>query len=110
MTQLSWLEFIVGCLATFRIALLVSKEDGPADVAKKLRHSVPPGWIKRGFYCEWCQSFWWGMATAMFFASTNRLSWTDFPLYWLAFSAGGIVINQAFTRDKSQSRKSSDDH
>jgi glycerol uptake facilitator-like aquaporin len=38
------------------------------------------------------------MATALFFTLTGRLTWTDFAIYWLAFSAGAIVINQAFTK------------
>ena len=98
MTKLTWLEFLVGCLATFRMSLLVAKEEGPAELARKARHAAPAGWIKRGFYCAWCQSFWWGMASAFFFACTHRLAWADFPIYWLAFSAGAIVLNQSFTR------------
>ena len=96
--KLSWLEFVVGCLATYRMALMVSKEEGPAEASRKMREAAPPGWIKRGFYCQWCQTFWWGMAASLFFALTGRVTGTDFVIYWLAFSAGGIVINQAFTR------------
>jgi len=99
--HLSWLEFFVGCMATFRLALLISQEEGPGDVARKLRESTPAGWIRRGFSCEWCQSFWWGLAIALFFALTGRLRWLDLPPYWLAFSAGAIVLNQAFTREKT---------
>ena len=95
---MSWLEFVVGCLATFRLALLVSKEEGPANMIETLRNAAPLGWIRRGMNCEWCQSFWWGMATSFFFTVTGRISWTDFVLYWLAFSAAAIVLNQAFTR------------
>jgi hypothetical protein len=101
-SRISWLEFVAGCLATFRLALLIAKEDGPADTTKKLRLLIPPGWMRRGFSCEWCQSFWWGMAIALFFAATHRLDWVDFPLYWLAFSASAIVLNQAFTCDKGR--------
>jgi len=96
---MSWMEFLVGCLATYRMSLLVAKEEGPAELAKKARDSAPEGWIKRGFYCQWCQSFWWGMGTALFFALTDRLAWRDFPIFWLAFSASGIVLNQVCTRD-----------
>lgn len=96
--KLSWLEFVIGCLATYRVALLIAKEEGPAEFARKAREAVPQGWIKRGFSCQWCQSFWWGMAVALFFAVTDRIAWVDFPICWLAFSAGGIVINQQFTR------------
>lgn len=99
MMNLTWLEFLVGCLATFRMALLVSKEDGPADAVQKVRSAVPRGWIRRGFSCEWCQSFWWGMATAFFFVATQRILWIDFVLFWLAFSAAAVVLNQVFTKD-----------
>ena len=96
--SMTWMEFLAGCLATFRLALLISKEDGPADAARKLRDSVPAGWIRRGFQCEWCQSFWWGLAVAIFFGCTLRMAWTDLGLYWLAFSGAGIILNQMFTR------------
>jgi hypothetical protein len=33
--RITWLEFLVGCLTTFRLALMISKEEGPADAAKK---------------------------------------------------------------------------
>ena len=98
--RITWLEFLVGCLATYRVALLISKEDGPADAARKVRMAAPPGWIKKGFYCQWCQSFWWGMATALFFTLTDRIGWVDFAIFWLAFSAGAIVINQTFTKGR----------
>jgi len=88
----------VGCLATYRMALLVSKEEGTAKAASKIRAAAPSGWIKRGFYCEWCQTFWWGMATSLIFTLKGQIAWVDFVIYWFAFSAGGIIINQAFTR------------
>jgi hypothetical protein len=96
--RITWLEFLVGCLATFRMALLISKEEGPAEAAKKVREAAPPGWIKRGFYCQWCQTFWWGLIAALFFTLTGRLTWTDLIIYWLAFSAGAIALNQTFTK------------
>ena len=96
--KITWLEFLVGCLATFRMSLLISKEDGPANAARKARMAAPAGWIKQGFHCPWCQSFWWGMVTALFFAFTGRIPWIDFVIYWLGFSAGAIAINQTFTK------------
>ena len=50
--KITWLEFVVGCLATFRMSLMLAKEEGPAEAARKVQHAVPEGWIKRGFYCE----------------------------------------------------------
>ena len=86
-----WLEFVVGCFGTFRMSLLISKEEGPAETARKagsngvLLRVVPIVLV--------------GMITALFFAVTDRIRWIDFVLYWLAFSAGAIVLNQAFTED-----------
>jgi hypothetical protein len=78
--NLTWLEFVVGCLATYRLALLFSKEEGPAKAASKVRAAAPAGWIKRGFSCEWCQSFWWGMATSLFFTLKGQIAWIDFVI------------------------------
>lgn len=82
--RIPWLEFVAGCLATFRLALLIAKEDGPADAAKKLRLSAPAGWIRRGFSCEWWQSFWWGMAVALREQPDRLLKLAEMEMRWSA--------------------------
>ncbi len=54
-------------LATYRLTRLVLIEDGPFDVALKLRGALDPDqrtWLGKGMACPWCVSFWIGPALA----------------------------------------------
>lgn len=56
-------DLIVAALATYRIARLVAQEEGPFELAQKLRNVADPDqatWIGRGLQCPWCISFWIG--------------------------------------------------
>lgn len=53
----------IAALATFRITRLVMLEEGPFDLALKLRGIADPDqrtWLGRGLACPWCISFWLG--------------------------------------------------
>lgn len=97
--RLTWLHFLIAALATFRLSLLVSKEDGPAFIFRKLRrvprpHSAAREWLS----CLFCISvtasavvcliLWWAGITA---------HWGEWILMWLAFSSAAILMNQKFT-------------
>lgn len=58
---------IITALATYRLTRLVLIEDGPFDVALKLRGALDPDqrtWLGKGMACPWCISFWIGLALA----------------------------------------------
>ena len=94
------LLFIVGCLATFRLSLLLSKEDGPAWIFRKIRNTLPKkSSLHDGVRCIWCTGVWMSAIVTTFFAWHGEIEWIEWPLYWLAFAAGGLVINQQFTKD-----------
>jgi hypothetical protein len=100
-------EFIVCALAVFRLSLLLSKEDGPMWVFRKLRRSVPAkSSAKEGISCPWCVSIWFANLVVLYLcAKTFWLSeakWFiiagDSFLLMLALSAGAIIINQQWTK------------
>lgn len=98
--NLSALEFIVAALATFRLSLLVTKEDGPAFVFRKLRR-VPP---KRSATATWLSCIFCFSMTAsalvcgaLWLAGT-RQHWAQWFVTWCALSAVAIILNQRFTR------------
>lgn len=97
---MTWLEFTVGVLATFRLALMVSKEDGPAFIFRKLRR-IPP---KKSATHEWLSCIFCFSVTAsaivcgLLWWAGIRQVWQMWGLTWLAFSAGAILVNQKFTR------------
>jgi hypothetical protein len=60
-------HIIITALATYRLTRLVLIEDGPFDVALKLRGALDPDqrtWLGKGMACPWCISFWIGPALA----------------------------------------------
>ncbi len=73
-----WFTFILASLATFRLSHLFTKERGPFAVFERLRNAMPGG---RGS------------------AKTN-LSWEEWILTWLGFSAVTLIINQALMFQK----------
>lgn len=96
-------EFLVFCLATWRVSSLLVNEEGPFYVFKRLRESVGiehdeagnvfmiPGTFFAGILsCVWCSSMWVGFGWVVFWLTVPWLA-----LLWamgLAFSAGAILI------------------
>lgn len=86
MITLSPWGFIVLTLAVYRVAYLITREDGPLDLFAKLRGWLDPRqqtWIGRGLNCILCVSFWIGLLGALLVGA----SWLE----WLAV-CGAIVL------------------
>ena len=96
------MELIVLALATWRMASLLSNEDGPWDMLAKLRHlvgvrpderGVPYGTntLAKGILCGWCSSVWIGLLWAVLYYLWPCVWWLALPL---ALSAGAIVVDR----------------
>lgn len=95
---MSFFYLILGGLVTFRLSLLVSKEDGPAYVFRKLRKMPSNVSVQDGLSCEWCVSIWMGALVATYYWWIGLTIGLQWPLYWLAMSALGIICNQQWTK------------
>lgn len=97
-------EFLIYCLACFRLSLMVSKEDGPAWIFLKLRREVPKkSSVKEGINCQWCVSVWAGILLMIWYHVSTLLPEIpmligDSVVLILAISGGGICFNQQFTK------------
>jgi hypothetical protein len=98
--NLSWLEFIVAALATYRISLMFTKEDGPAWIFAKIRRTPPKksathAWLT----CIFCFSM---TASAVICGALwligIRQHWAAWVVVWCALSAVAICINQTWTK------------
>lgn len=91
--------FILHALATYRLALMFSKESGPGRVFRKLRNAPPPrsSW-REGLSCIFCESVWFALASTLSLCFMGKVSWEMWWLWWLAGSAVAVVLNQVFTR------------
>lgn len=96
---MNFFYLLVGGLATFRLSLLISKEDGPAYIFRKLRRKAPAASsLKEGLSCQWCVSVWMSALIATFYWWRGMFEGVDWPLYWLAMSAVGIICNQQWAK------------
>ena len=98
---MKFLYLLLGGLATFRLSLLLTKEDGPGYIFRKLR-KLPSrnSSAKDGLSCEWCMSIWMSALVATYFWLLAIIPGIEWPLYWLAMSAIAIICNQQWTKPK----------
>jgi hypothetical protein len=91
---------LLGGLVAYRLSLMISKEDGPAYIFRKIR-KLPPeeSSAKAGLSCEWCMSIWTGAAVALYLWRIGVIAGNEWPLFWLATSALAIIFNQQWTKN-----------
>jgi hypothetical protein len=98
-----WFIFVLGSLATFRLSHLIAKERGPLAVFERLRNAMPAG---RGSAKEWLSCIFCFSLSAsalvclILWCGGLHLSWGDWALHLLGFSAVALIINQAFKFQK----------
>ena len=92
----------IAILATYRVAYLITSEDGPFAMAASFREwFVNPvtrlprwpdaEWLTRGVNCVFCASFWLALIPALYLAWVWSLTLPDAALLWLGI-AGGVVV------------------
>ena len=89
---MSWLAFFLAVLATWRVAYMLAREDGPFDVFANIRAKVgQETWFGRGLHCVLCMSFWISLPAAW-------LAGLPIILGWLGIAGGVSVIFLALER------------
>lgn len=105
----TWLWLIYG-LATFRLAMLLSKDTGPSHIFLKLRQflkreakqhkSLRKTFVHEGIECTRCSSVWIAAPIAVYAIYRESLSdWavaTDIFLFTMALSGGAILFQRMF--------------
>lgn len=84
------LWFVIASMAVWRLSSLFAMEDGPFNIFRKIRVIVAriskPIWD--GLICMWCNSVWFGMIVAIFFAH----SFMEWFILFLGLSTASILI------------------
>lgn len=86
-------RFLLGALATWRLAHLLAAEDGPGDVVVRLRRRAGEGWAGRLMDCFYCLSVWTAAPVTAAIARRPR----EAPLIWLALSGAACLLERATT-------------
>lgn len=107
------IPILIAGLATFRLAVLVSEDDGPSRIFQKFRSmlkreaKVHPALRKsavhEGIECLKCSSIWLALPIALFVHWREDLpEWLrvsgDVFLAWMSLSAMAILFNRAFQK------------
>ncbi len=88
------LRFLVAVLATWRVAHLVAREDGPFDLVVKLRARAGHGVLGRLMDCPHCVGLWVAMPMAWWLAA-SPLEWI---VAWLGIAGGASLAEHAIDR------------
>jgi hypothetical protein len=84
-------RFVLASLATWRIAHLLSSEDGPADLVVVLRSRLGNGPAGQAMDCLQCLSVWVAMPLSFYVARRPR----DRLVAWLALSGAACLMEKA---------------
>jgi hypothetical protein len=83
-------RFVLATLAVWRITHLVTREDGPWDLALRLRRGLRTGMAARMVSCFYCLSLW----VALPFAGFMKGDAVETLVGWLAISGGASLIER----------------
>jgi hypothetical protein len=89
-----WFRFVVAVFATWRLARLVAREDGPFEIIVKLRVRAADGFVGQLMDCPYCLSLWLAAPFAFALADTV-MAWVA---AWLAISGGASFIENLLER------------
>ena len=91
--------FVLAVLATWRIARLVAKEDGPFDVVLRVRARAGTSVLGRLMDCPYCLSVWAALPLTGWLRRRYGLPVADVVPVWLAISAGSSLLELATSDD-----------
>lgn len=87
-------ELVLGSLCVWRITHLLQAENGPWHLSAKLRQSAGSGFWGELLDCFKCLSLWVSAPFAVILGATA----IEMVLFWLALSAGAILLNSVIDR------------
>ena len=83
-------RFVLAALATWRLAFLLAREEGPGKVFSRLRQKLGSGFVGGLVGCVKCMSLWIAVPFA-FFVDGDRI---ELVVIWLALSGVAAVIDE----------------
>jgi hypothetical protein len=96
-THMTWIEFWIGSLATYRLTVLICRCAGPWQFFKRLREGF---YLANFFRCVFCVSVYTAalVCVALYFAGL-RQSFALWVLLVFAFSGVTIALDRVFSAD-----------
>jgi hypothetical protein len=91
---MTWLAATLAALAIFRTARMITEEDGPAFVFKRLRdaHTNDKSSIDVGLRCFYCISFWVALPVAVLLVVVGDWPIWLWPIWWLGLAGASVKV------------------
>jgi hypothetical protein len=100
MKEMTWFTFLISALATYRLSLMLSSEEGPLALFARLRRKVPPKSNPgRGIRCFLCWSVWISALATLYLIWLEVIPKAIAPVYWLALSGGAAIVHSLLRSD-----------
>jgi hypothetical protein len=90
--------FALATLAVWRVAHLLSQEDGPFDLVARFRKALGNGFFGSLLDCFYCLSIWIAAPFAFYLCRT----WAEGILVWLALSGGACLLFKATEKSETK--------
>lgn len=94
-------DFILICLANWRLSNLFANEDGPFDMFARFRKLcdylcstnkiIGASKINEGIQCEWCNSLWFSILLVLLYQAEKK-SMTLFELFTIILAVSTVTI------------------
>ena len=87
--------FLLASLASYRLALMFSKELGPCRIFERIRALPKSGgcWSK-GISCFMCESVWWSATITFWLWVIGVVPFSITIMYWMSVSGMAVLINE----------------
>lgn len=86
-----WFRLVLGILATWRVAHLLAREDGPWDLIVRMRAALGDGALGRLLDCFYCVSLWVALPVSML-VGRDVIEWA---LAWLGMSGAACLLERS---------------
>jgi hypothetical protein len=83
-------RFLLAALATWRLAFLMAREDGPWRMFARLRNRLDAGLLSQLLGCVKCVGMWVSIPFAFFV----RGDWAELVVIWLALAGVTALIDE----------------
>ena len=84
------LRFVLAALASWRLAFLVAREDGPGSICSRLRRGLGTSSLGKLLSCVKCAGVWIAIPFAWFVGG----SWDELVVTWLALAGVTALIDE----------------
>lgn len=95
-----WLTFIIAALAVYRVARMITEEDGPAFIFKRFRdtHDDSKSSFDVGIRCFYCVSLWAALVASVWLVAFAHWELWLLPIFWFGIAGAAAKIYEYWKR------------